>query len=1349
MALRALELLLNLRVAGTPEAQALEKAIEEIKRAFKDLEGLRTLDKLLNANKAASEVENVFQAISRMRRELAQFGQLKAVDFDPTISGLTRAAQKAREFTDLIVKAGRTRVDLDLSRAHGQLDLTVQKGRTVVDMLAQVGRTPVMVDFSKLRSEIDLAVAKGRQMIDVFAQAGRTRVDFNLSKIVSEAEKAQMAGYRLSQQLQRTRKDTNDLEVAHNRHRSALGQIASNYLFLRRAILGVGLTAFGAQVLEVAKSFDRARQAINTVFGELRGETEFEFVRQQAERLGIQVTELATQYAKFSAAAKALGLDQQIVRDNFLAVAEAGAKLSLSSDQIAGALTAIQQIASKGRLSMEELRQQLGDRLPGAISIAAKGLGVTEARLFALVEAGAVSSDMFLKTFPAALRASFGTDSNTRIENTTATIQRFKNALAEMTDAALRAGLLDAFLVTVKELTRALSDPAVIKFFKDFANGLATATNFVREHIESIKTLLAVYVGFKVFQGVVAVVGTVAAAFQKLTSALGPAAPAVAATSASVRGLAATAQEGTPKVFNLVTALGQLALITKNPIVITVAGLAALDAALLEALIAKMEKAQQVSLALADAQRQIGAQGRVVQLLQEQIKGLEQYRETVMLTLEELDTLDYLNLKYYKEAAEGASRLATTEVNAFQARINQIKALIEVQQASNDTSVQAQNRMAALQSQLADLERQQEGATNSAKRWQAVLKDVATTFNTVQGATKALKLTDLTKDAQGIVQAFGDIAKKGKDVEEALRKAIPDNFADGGIRQIQAVGDAMAFLQKTGQATADVINKVLAKALDNLTGDQLSRFQVQAERAFGTSAKNAQQLSTILNASLSAALKNMGLDAETAGQKISRQFNQLVQSFTAVANNAKATGAQIKGALDVAIQSARTTEELKLLRDTVAGVGLNASQARVEFERLRDSGTASARQLEEAFRKVVLSEALTDSLLRLDDAIRLSAANIDSALGDSFRRLGVQGKTELGALAAQAKVDFDRILASGQATALGIEEAFRAMAEKVIALNNGIPPFEILVKAVDFNAFDLIVKAAETARDRTRKAIEDAIPLADTQAKLEALATSIEVAFDRGKISVDEFGKLITQVGFKLREEMAKPVGELAASAELLGVKTKEQLQALAENAEQAFNTIHASGQFTTGELVKAAQQYVDAYMAANDGVVDSFDPVLQKALEVVNSVNQVTKAVDQMKNKAMEPIGTGNLRDLQGGELKQLLDETARSYRAIGVHNVEQLQIIQEIQKEMNRRGQENADRMKNAADSIDQSTARRLEAESTPPPAPKGGQIDRGDRQPYLGSLNFNFAGSNLNADEIRRKVVPILNDISTRRR
>lgn len=1295
MANKVLDLLLQLTVKGTDQADSLRRSIESLKGATENLKG-RSLDDILNGT-------------------------------------------KAKESIDQVVIAGKT--------LNSQLDLLVQKGRAFFDIFTRGGSTKVDLNLGQVQRDLDLVVVKGRQLFDLVATRGKQKIDFDLSKIEAEAARANAALQRLGNQARGSGAEIARLTRQNQGLVASLESAGREFLLVRRLLFGLGIVTAVREVLSLVQAFDRAKQALSAVFGESQAKEEFEFIRVQAERLGISVTDLATEYGKFVIASRSLGLTQAEIRDVFLATTEAGAKLALSSEQVTGALVALQQIASKGRLSMEELRQQLGDRLPGAISIAAKALGVTEARLFAMVEAGQVASDVFLRQFPAALRASFNTDASTRITTTAASIQRFKNALQEAVDAAVRAGALQAFVEIITTLTEVLRSPVTADNLKAISHWIAVIVQGARENAAAIAVLVGAFSTFKLLGYLGSIFSSIAGGLAKIGIAGRLAPAAMASTAVAAKDLGEAAAGSASKIGGLAASVGSLALALRNPIVLVIAGLAAADLALMEALIAKLDRAREKNLELAEAQRQVVSQGRITQIIIEQAKAFEQYAETVALAANEVNSLSEPGLRFYREAAEGAKKLADLQASAYTARISQLENELKTIALTNDRSSEAIRKIVLYREEIADLRKGQDEAGARSLAFAATLESVSDraakqgiafdenvqrlqalgrSFETTAKSGEVLakvNLKDLSKDAQGLVSGFNKLIEEGKSVADALEKSIPKNFADGGIKAITDVGNGLAFLIQEGKVAANVIGDDLAKAMDKLKGNDLVKFGIQAQAAFEAGKLSAQGLSVVLDGQLKAAFKNMGLDADVAGQKISKSFNELLANFAVIAENAKTTGAQLKGALDVAINAAKTKEELLALRAEIEQLGLAGGR---------------------------FGEQIRDSLLRLDDAVRLSAGKLDSALGDSFKRLGVQARAELKSIADQAVVDFERLKASGQATALELEAAFRKMAEEVIKANNGIPPIRIVAQAVDFSAFDIIVKAAETASTRIRKAIETAIPLAETATQAKALGEAIVLAFEKGKLSAQDFGKLITEVGFQIRELAAKPVGELAASAELLGLKTREQLKAMADNAREAFSSVANSGQFTNDQLAIGAKKFLDAYLAANSGVVDSFDPVVAKAMEVIQSVEGVTEAIGAMKNKAAEPIDTGNLKDRTIQELQKQLADTVKMYREIGVANVEQLQIVQAIQAELNRKGAEAGQKMRDAADAASKAaeSTQQSQAKAPAPPAP-GGAVGAGGGGLQGANFHFNFTGTQLSVDEIKRQIVPVLNDIVKRSR
>ncbi len=193
---------------------------------------------------------------------------------------------------------------------------------------------------------------------------------------------------------------------------------------------GLSIATLVQQSIALSIEFDRLDQRFKTVFGSANSAGgELAFVRGEADRLGASFSDLAGQYSGLAAASKGTSLEGQKTRDIFSAIAEASGKLQLTTEQTSGALLAVQQIISKGTVSAEELRGQLGERLPGAFQIAARAMGVTTAELGKLLEQGSLASDVFLPKFAEELRKTFGTDASTRIESLASNFSRLRSEI--------------------------------------------------------------------------------------------------------------------------------------------------------------------------------------------------------------------------------------------------------------------------------------------------------------------------------------------------------------------------------------------------------------------------------------------------------------------------------------------------------------------------------------------------------------------------------------------------------------------------------------------------------------------------------------------------------------------------------------------------------------------------------------------------------------------------------------------------------------------------------------------------------------------------------------------------------
>lgn len=105
---------------------------------------------------------------------------------------------------------------------------------------------------------------------------------------------------------------------------------------------------------------------------------EYRFVLDVSKRLGIDLEASISQYHRLAASLKNVDNSGELARNLFVGVSEAATVLHAKGRDVTLIFEAIQQMASKGKLSLEELQRQLGNTLPGAVSLAARAMMSTK-----------------------------------------------------------------------------------------------------------------------------------------------------------------------------------------------------------------------------------------------------------------------------------------------------------------------------------------------------------------------------------------------------------------------------------------------------------------------------------------------------------------------------------------------------------------------------------------------------------------------------------------------------------------------------------------------------------------------------------------------------------------------------------------------------------------------------------------------------------------------------------------------------------------------------------------------------------------------------------------------------------
>jgi tape measure domain-containing protein len=167
------------------------------------------------------------------------------------------------------------------------------------------------------------------------------------------------------------------------------------------------MVAIGKELLNVSIAVDRLNKSYQSIEGSSGGAKEqLEFIYKTSQDLGLSFMSTAESAKTFFASAKGTSLEKDMNKI-FTSVSQAGTAMSLSSEQMQGVFLALGQMISKGKVQAEELRGQLGERLPGAFRIAADAMGMTIAELDKFMADGELTAEDLLPKLADALTNKF------------------------------------------------------------------------------------------------------------------------------------------------------------------------------------------------------------------------------------------------------------------------------------------------------------------------------------------------------------------------------------------------------------------------------------------------------------------------------------------------------------------------------------------------------------------------------------------------------------------------------------------------------------------------------------------------------------------------------------------------------------------------------------------------------------------------------------------------------------------------------------------------------------------------------------------------------------------------------
>lgn len=295
---------------------------------------------------------------------------------------------------------------------------------------------------------------------------------------------------------------------------SMLQRIRGEVLGLTTAYVGFqGAINQASGAVNAYKMRQQALVKISTVVGESQSalNAEWEYMLGLSDKLGIDIGVVSNSYTRFAVAAKAVGLSLQDSKFIFESVAKAGRVFHLSADDMNGIFRALEQMLSKGQVYAEELRGQLGERLPGAVALFAKGMNMTTAQLMKAMENGEVSGEAVIN-FAREQAKAIDAQLETASKGVDAMEARARNAMTSFQLALADSGFIEAYVQLLQKVTDFLNSSdgqqAAVNLGQAFSY-VADTLVYLIDNLDTVITVLGVLAGLKITRMVFSLIGSI------------------------------------------------------------------------------------------------------------------------------------------------------------------------------------------------------------------------------------------------------------------------------------------------------------------------------------------------------------------------------------------------------------------------------------------------------------------------------------------------------------------------------------------------------------------------------------------------------------------------------------------------------------------------------------------------------------------------------------------------------------------------------------------------------------------------------------------------------------------------
>lgn len=336
--------------------------------------------------------------------------------------------------------------------------------------------------------------------------------------------------FRKHKNATKYRHEVSKLTTAIVRNERAARKAIPTYNKLRTTMVALsasfGAFAIGREIFNTGRELDGIRASMLLFAKDADGVAEsMDYIRGEADRLGISLLEAMRNFSKFSIVARNK-MSKEDIRALFSGFSEFATVMQVDQFRFGRGMMALQQMMSKGKIMAEELKNQLAENIPGSLEVFEKATGLTGQALWKAMENGQLLAEEVLpkvaKEYAKAARE--GGALEKAVKRVAVQQQRFLNMVTVISDEIFKSGFGEGMAVWFKEMSDSLKKllPTFRTFgriFGNFIKGITVPLKFVADTLAMIGDALSVIFNNE-FGGFIAKLAGLTAAFFALGRAL-------------------------------------------------------------------------------------------------------------------------------------------------------------------------------------------------------------------------------------------------------------------------------------------------------------------------------------------------------------------------------------------------------------------------------------------------------------------------------------------------------------------------------------------------------------------------------------------------------------------------------------------------------------------------------------------------------------------------------------------------------------------------------------------------------------------------------------------------------------